>query len=821
MVIFLTSSFIPFQSMEEYVPTPIDESNGFGDNLRKYWKEHAHVLVFACDPSDTKLTTHIAMELQNAFTLSGFSIDEIRGFDNQYILNYSLAHSSQTKDSESDEIACSAMALCAMKEALEWADVLFLSGGHAPTENEFMKKCGLKELLSDTRIFDGILIGISAGSVNAASEVYLIPELPGESVNPDFVRFTDGLGLTGVNMVPHFQYTRTLSLDGKDLVGEIVASDSYNRRFYLVEDGSYFMIRNGITEFFGQGMVMENGLTYPLAEGVINSDNQRFHQAYTTLLDACASDTYDWVLEFHAGSGRINFFYISSSFLAAGIIPIHLDTFDELNQLFTDKLVVFDEKESYLEQVRIPIILNELKTKGSFARTVHIDTPIGILAENLRILPLPNDPDRFLVTLADISLILDHDWMTDEYSRSGFLSRTRQILSQDNHQNNYAIVYANIKGFKGVNDLLGTQSGDRVIFFERDTLMWELHPVLIARLESDHFALLTEIGNITPDSMNRVCYQCYTEGTKQLPIQIRCGIYEIKDPSESIPHMLDQAKLAEKSIITDRGIPYAICNKKMSQDYFNQQVLLSEIDKAFEKEEFIPYFQPIVDAKTQKIVSAEALIRWNHSKKGMISPGQFIPVLEKEGLITRIDTFMVNRILDFNTKRLKQGKCGLPCAVNLSRVDFYDTKLMDMFRRKIGNIENVHNMLKLEVTESAYAVLESDALAFLEEMRRLRLSLLLDDFGSGMSSLSTLESLAFDTVKLDMGFIAKIGKSAKAEAIIRHTIGMSHDMGSKVIAEGVEHKEQLQFLQSVGCDMIQGYYFYKPMPEDEFIKLLP
>lgn len=821
MVVFLTSSFIPFQSMEEYVPTPIDESNGFGDNLRKYWKEHAHVLVFACDPSDTKATTHTSMELQNAFTLSGFSIEEIRGFDNQYILNYSLAHSSQAKDSESDEIARGAMARGAMKEALEWADVLFLSGGHAPTENQFMKKCGLQELLSDTRIFDGILIGISAGSVNAAKEVYLIPELPGESVKPDFVRFTDGLGLTGLNMVPHFQYTRTLSLDGKDLVGEIIAADSYNRRFYLIEDGSYFMIRNGITEFFGQGLVMENGLTHPLAEGVINFDNQRFHQAYPTLLDACASDTYSWILEFHAGSGRINFFHISSFFLSAGIIPIHLDTIDELNQLFADKLVVFDEKESYLEQVRVPIILNELKTKGSFARTVHIDTQIGILAENLRILPLPNDPDRFLVTLADISEILDHDWMTDEYSRSGFLSRTKQFLSQDNYQNNYAIVYANIKGFKAVNDLLGTQSGDRVIFFERDTLMQELHPVLIGRLEGDHFALLTEIGNITPDSMNRVCYQCYTEGTKQLPILIRCGIYEIKDPSESIPHMLDQAKLAEKSIITDRGVPYAICNEKMSRDYFNRQVLLSEIDTAFEKEEFIPYYQPIVDAKTLNIVSAEALIRWNHSTKGMISPGQFIPILEKEGLITRIDTFMVNRILDFNTGRLKQGKCVLPCAVNLSRVDFYDTKLMDMFRRKIGNIENVHNMLKLEVTESAYAVLESDALAFLEEMRRLRLSLLLDDFGSGMSSLSTLESLAFDTVKLDMGFIAKIGKSTKAEAIIRHTIGMSHDMGSKVIAEGVEHKEQLQFLQSVGCDMIQGYYFYKPMPEDEFIKLLP
>ena len=143
-----------------------------------------------------------------------------------------------------------------------------------------------------------------------------------------------------------------------------------------------------------------------------------------------------------------------------------------------------------------------------------------------------------------------------------------------------------------------------------------------------------------------------------------------------------------------------------------------------------------------------------------------------------------------------------------------------MLKQKLENQENVQDMLKLEVTESAYAILESDALSFLEEMHKLRLSIMLDDFGSGMSSLSTLELCDFDTIKLDMGFIRKIGKSEKTEAIIRHTIGMAHDMGAKVVAEGVEDKEQLEFLQSVGCDMIQGYYFYKPMPEEEFVALL-
>ena len=258
----------------------------------------------------------------------------------------------------------------------------------------------------------------------------------------------------------------------------------------------------------------------------------------------------------------------------------------------------------------------------------------------------------------------------------------------------------------------------------------------------------------------------------------------------------------------------------MIADYVNQRIFVSELDKALKKGEFLPYYQPIVDAKTGEIVSAEALIRWKHSERGMIPPGLFIPVFEKEGLTTKLDSFMVNSVLDFNIERMKNGKTAIPCAVNLSRVDFYDTKLLDILKKKLKNQENVHDMLKLEITESAYAVLESDALAFLEEMKQLGLSFLLDDFGSGMSSLSTLELYDFDTIKLDMGFIRKIGKSPKAEAIIRHTIGMAHDMGAKVTAEGVEDKEQLDFLRSVGCDMIQGYYFYKPMPKEEFEALL-
>lgn len=690
-----------------------------------------------------------------------------------------------------------------------------------------MKKCNLKELLEDRELFDGIFIALSAGTINAAEQVYLIPELPGESVDPEFVRFTDGLGLTGINVLPHSQYEETVVLDGRKLVSEIIAPDSYGRAIYLIPDGSYFIINNGITEFFGEGKVMENGVTRSLHSGIINSDNYRIHHTKKNvtneiikIINAIVSEYYEWVLEFNLENEHIEFFHCSNLLLENGIIPVNICSFYELNAYFAEKLVVEEEKNAFLDQVSIDTILDEINRKGSYVRTVHIDAGDGIKTENLRINRIAGDNRRFLSCLTDISLVLDHDWMTDEYSRSGFLAKAEKLLKEPEYRRGYSVVYANIQGFKAVNDLLGTFSGDMVIFKERDILVKELEPVLIARLENDHFALITKTSNLTKEKMERVCYQYYVEDSKCLPILIKCGIYHIENPERKIQHMLDKAKLAENSILPDHGIAYAVCDEKMSRDYVNQRVLISKIDSALINGEFQTYYQPVVDAKTGEIVSAEALIRWNHADRGMIPPGQFVPIFEKEGLITKIDSFMVNNVLSFNMDRMRQGKRVVPCAVNISRVDFYDTRLMEMIRYKLEKQEHIETMLKLEVTESAYAILESDAILFLEEMKRLGLSLLLDDFGSGMSSLSTLESFEFDTIKLDMGFISQIGKNPKAESIIKHTIGLSHDIGAKVVAEGVENRNQLEFLQSMHCDMIQGYYFYRPMPEEEFAKLL-
>lgn len=551
-----------------------------------------------------------------------------------------------------------------------------------------------------------------------------------------------------------------------------------------------------------------------------DTDTRRFKSPSTADFDTMVSQYYDLILEYNTKDESLEFLHISNDFMERGFIPEQIKYFDELNQLFVKEMVVTEEQATYLEQVSLQNILCETKSKDCFIRTVHTNTSDGIKAKSLRITPIKGVENKILICLVDISLILDRDWMTDEYSRSGFINKVEQLLKDPEYQTGYSVIYANIQAFKALNDILGTVNGDITIFRTCQTLLNELHPVLIARLESDHFAVFTKTEHITEENLNRICHQSFTHETKHLSYLIRCGIYNITDHTKKVPFMLDQAKLAEASIPADQVIPYAVCDEKLTSEYMNQRIFVAELDSALAKGEFVPYYQPIVDTKTYEIVSAEALIRWNHSEKGLVPPGQFIPIFEKEGLTSKLASFMIKSILDFNTKRISNNEKNIPISVNLSRIDFYDTNLLDFLKQQLQSKEHITDMLKIELTESAYVTLDSDAFSFLDEMKKLNLSVLLDDFGSGMSSLSTLELFDFDVVKLDMGFVRRIGKNPKTEAIIRHTIGLAHTLGAKVVAEGVETKEQLEFLQSVDCDMIQGYYFYKPIPEAEFLKLL-
>lgn len=786
MVLYLTSSFIPYQEPGEYKKTPPEDCYGFFDDLKKEWPDSANVLFVPADPTLIKDNENQIKQVLDAFEYRELQVTEVKMLD---------------ENCESS-----------LKGLIAWADVIYMGGGHAPTQLAFMKRIGLKDALID---YPGIVIGLSAGSINAAYNVYLMPELEGEAADPNFVRFADGLDLTNIDMIPHAKAMKKAVIDGLRFIEDIAIPDSFGRRFYLVEDGSYFKSKNGKTKFKGVGEVIEDGVISELKEGPIIPYMGFIEQP---VIKAILSDGYDLVVSVNKTNEVCEMYHLDEKLLSAfeGVKLKYSDVCFRITQR-----IVEDERDVFHEQSKLSSICAELSERGDYVRTVHIDTPRGRRAKNIRVKEVPGYPDWLLFMVLDITTVIDHDWMTDEYTRTGFMDRARLFISEIAPLGNYSLVYTNVNGFKAVNELFGDKSGDLVIFQTRDVIRQYLNPVIMGRLESDHFVLITEDKNLSEENLNALCNQVFRIENKEYNYEIRCGIFSIHNSNIEIAHLIAGAKLAEKNIKTGKGsLLYAYYDDFMKENYVKQRFLLADFERGLYENEFEPYYQPIVDAKTGEIVSAEMLIRWHHKDFGMVSPAVFIPVIESEGKISVLDNFIVNRGMELIARRAYQKKKVVPCAINLSRVDFYDTLFIESIMERINDLNINPSMIRFEVTESAYTDLEVKSMEYLNNMQSYGIKILLDDYGSGMSSLSMLEDFNFDIIKLDLGFIRKIGINEKAESIIITTIGLAHMIGATVTAEGVETKEQLDFLKSYDCDYIQGYYFYKPMPEKEFEEVL-
>lgn len=429
--------------------------------------------------------------------------------------------------------------------------------------------------------------------------------------------------------------------------------------------------------------------------------------------------------------------------------------------------------------------------------------------------------DTIVATVEDITEKFEQDILTGGYNRQGFIRHVERILKESEDRTGYAVVFFDIKNFKAVNELFGTEIGDMMLrkVYE-DVRKSELKPLVSAREDADHFICLVERKNLNLDMLTGMCQKKLTRGGKTLHLSVKCGIFMLEKKKMSVNGMIDRAKIAQRYITDEFVQSYKIYDSSMKNTYIDKATLAGELEEGIAKGQFKVYFQPVVDAKTGKIASAESLIRWFHPKKGFISPGVFIPALEDSGHISELDLYVLDSVNKFQKKRYQSDKITVPVSINLSWMDFYDETIMNWLEKKCADASMPSGLCRMEITETSYAAIEADRNATLEALREAGILLLLDDFGSGYSSFGMLQNYNFDIMKIDMSFVRQIETNTKTRSIIRFIIEMAHTMDIKIIAEGAETKEQVEFLRDNGCDYIQGYYFYKPMPEKEFVKLL-
>ena len=477
------------------------------------------------------------------------------------------------------------------------------------------------------------------------------------------------------------------------------------------------------------------------------------------------------------------------------------------------------DREWFVTSTRLDYMEENLQMAGTYSLTVYNEER-G--AERYTYQWLDKEYREVLIAVEDRTVEMEKDPLTGYLNRSGFLRKTEHILKKNADQYRFAVIYFNIRKFSGLNDVYGYENGDKIIRSYMDRIQNSvLRPLALGRVSADRFHALVDVKNLELSELGKLLQYPVRIRGEQVEIYGRCGIYYIPEHCDlDVSQMCDLAKMAKNKISNQYMQPYEIYQEDMKTEYGQKNRALLNLEKALEQEEFVVCYQPVVDGQTGEIVSAEALVRWNSSGAEPMVPSVFVPELEDSGYITKLDTYIDQTVHRFQEERYRQGKRMVPVAVNLSRMDLMDRRMTERIFTEIQETKVPKQYFRYEIIESACTIISTQGEEFLESLRQQGVQIFLDDFGTGVSTFETVRDYTFDALKLDMGFVKKIGKDQKSDAIVVSIIDLAHRMGMKVVAEGIENQQQSDFLRAHGCDYLQGFYYYKPMSAEEFSKLL-
>ncbi len=407
------------------------------------------------------------------------------------------------------------------------------------------------------------------------------------------------------------------------------------------------------------------------------------------------------------------------------------------------------------------------------------------------------------------------------------LARMSQIFSEHLVQlpAQAALVLFDITKFKVINDLYGYERGNQVLQRVAGILREQLEPgEIFCRSAADNFVLLLgyEERSKLRIRLSKLTTQIRRDCTANdacLMIEAAFGVYEIK---EDIPFfiMLDRAHLALENAKRESTEKIQFYDEEDRRRIVHERQLENSMEAALESGAFSVFFQPKCDLKTGKIRGAEALVRWNDLERGLVRPDEFIPLFERNGFILRLDMFILEQVVKKLVTWEKEGKEMVPISVNFSRLHLNDSQYIPQMARILDKYHLSPRMIKVELTESV--ILNNIVLAqnVVRGLHQKGFAVSMDDFGSGYSSLNVLKNLQFDEIKLDKEFLTGFEQNENAKRVIEGTIRLLKILGMEIVAEGVETQKQVDFLRDIGCDIAQGYFYSRPVPESDFEKWL-
>lgn len=408
--------------------------------------------------------------------------------------------------------------------------------------------------------------------------------------------------------------------------------------------------------------------------------------------------------------------------------------------------------------------------------------------------------------------LLELDDMTKLYTPNAFFQYAQALVDQ-HPDKTYGIMAMDVANFKFANMQYGTEKCDEFLVYVADCIKKMFPLGVYGRIAGDKFVAIYDCDEVTEENGFIHMAENMMRSAPIAGQTLKFGIYKAVDRSLNMVRCTDNAFVALKSIKDMYGDNYAYYNEQMSEQVSFQQRIVDSMEAALNQDQLQVYYQPKHDTYTGKLVGAEALVRWIHPQMGFMPPDYFIPIFEKNGFITKLDSYVVRQVILDLARWVREGKNVVPISVNVSRKDFFEKDWIarHMLLADYSGVDT--RFIHFEVTESLY--MEEDGIIKnqINMLRDKGYKIEMDDFGSGYSSLGTMATFPLDIVKLDISFIRNISST---KIMVETIIDMVHRMGYKVISEGVETEREVQILQQLGCDYIQGYFFSKPLPKVNF-----
>ncbi|MCX6076492.1 MAG: EAL domain-containing protein [Campylobacterales bacterium] len=426
-----------------------------------------------------------------------------------------------------------------------------------------------------------------------------------------------------------------------------------------------------------------------------------------------------------------------------------------------------------------------------------------------------------------LEYLAHYDSLTGLPNRILFLDKLKQAIRKAKSGNeNATILFLDLDRFKEINDTFGHEVGDKLIKEVANKLsLCAKEKDTVARLGGDEFTIILE--NRTHQEtvaitkrIIEVMQEPIVIAKQEIYATFSIGISSFPDDGESATILLRNADTAMYKAKDNGKNSYQFYNSKMTELAFERVILESSLRKAIDENEFVTYYQPKINSKSGKVIGNEALVRWNHPELGLVPPMQFITLAEDIGLIKYIDQWMMMNAMKTIKKFQEEGiETGI-LSLNVSMKQLENKKFIEHIKMLIKDLDFDTQYLELEITESQIMKNPESAIYTLNNIRNLGIKISVDDFGTGYSSLSYLKRLPIDNLKIDRAFIKDAYKDEDDAAIVRVIIALAKSLKLNYIAEGVETQKQLDFLHEEGCHYIQGYFYSKPLPEDEFKEYL-